>query len=153
MPYFARCTKILLDLTIYKLDCKSHKVTCISNKSNNLKLKCIILPLLEQFFATYIYKILIYIKFDIVGYPHFQYRKEEAQKNCYFHAFFLRRAFRCSVTLVLFGAKTHIWDNFPRTGKMVKMFFFSFFLALRWPNGLIFSTFLNCSEEILPLRF
>ena len=28
-----------------------------------------------------------------------------------------------------------------------------FFGALLWPNGLIFSTFLNCSEEILPGRF
>ena len=32
-------------------------------------------------------------------------------------------------------------------------FFFIFFEALLWLNGLIFSTFLNCSEEILSVGF
>ena len=31
--------------------------------------------------------------------------------------------------------------------------FFYFFGALLLPNGLIFSTFFNCFEEILPVRF
>ena len=47
----------------------------------------------------------------------------------------------------------YIWVRFPRTGKMVKMWhFFIFFEALLWPNGSIFSTFVNCSEEILSVR-
>ena len=92
----------MLDLTIYKLDCKSHKVTCISNKSNNLKLKCIILPLFVQFLQQNIH-------FVYFNYPHFQYRKEEVQKSFYFLAIFRRRAFRCSVTCVLYGAETHTW--------------------------------------------
>ena len=47
----------------------------------------------------------------------------------------------------------YIWVNFPRIGKMVKMWhFFYFFGALLWPNGLIFSTFLNGSEEFLPVE-
>ena len=47
-----------------------------------------------------------------------------------------------------------IWVNLPRTGKMVKMWpFLIFFGALLWPNGLICLTFLNCSEEILSVRF
>ena len=32
-------------------------------------------------------------------------------------------------------------------------FFYYFFLALLWRNGLIFSTFLKCSEVILPVGF
>jgi len=42
-----------------------------------------------------------------------------------------------------------IWVNFPRTGKMVKMWhFLIIFGAPLWPNGRTDSTFLNCSEEI-----
>ena len=46
-----------------------------------------------------------------------------------------------------------IWVNFPRTGKMVKMwqFFYLFFYSVV-TNCFICSTFLNCSEEILPFR-
>ena len=44
----------------------------------------------------------------------------------------------------------HIWVVFPRTGKMSKICpNFFFFGALLWPNGFIFSSFLNCSEEFL----
>ena len=42
----------------------------------------------------------------------------------------------------------HIWVNFlqdEENGQNVA--FFYFFGALLWPNGLIFSTFLNCSEK------
>ena len=44
-----------------------------------------------------------------------------------------------------------IWANFSSTVKMVKMW--NFFGALLWPNSMICSTFLNCSEEILPRGF
>ena len=46
-----------------------------------------------------------------------------------------------------------IWVRFPRTGKMSNMWhFFFIFDALLWPNGWIFSSFLNCSEEIMSVR-
>ena len=45
---------------------------------------------------------------------------------------------------------TCIWVIFPRAGKMSKMCpFFLFFEASLWQNGLIFLSFLNCSEEIM----
>ena len=45
---------------------------------------------------------------------------------------------------------THIWVIFPRTGKMSKIcLIFFVFEASLWPNGLIFLSFLNCSEEIM----
>ena len=48
---------------------------------------------------------------------------------------------------------TYIWVVFPRTGKMSKICpNFFFFGALLWPNGFIFSSFLNCSEEFLSVR-
>ena len=38
----------------------------------------------------------------------------------------------------------------PQDGKNEEnMFLFFSFEALLWPNGLIFSSFLNCSEDIL----
>ena len=42
----------------------------------------------------------------------------------------------------------------PQDGKNGQnvAFFCFFFWALLWPNGLIFPTFLNCSEEILPVH-
>ena len=44
----------------------------------------------------------------------------------------------------------HIWVVLPRTGKMSKICHnFFLFGALLWPNGLIFWSFVNCSEEIL----
>ena len=42
-----------------------------------------------------------------------------------------------------------MWVNFTRAGKMVKMLYYSFF----WRAAVIFSAFLNCSEEILSVRF
>ena len=46
-----------------------------------------------------------------------------------------------------------IWVRFPRTGKMSNMWhFFLVFDALLWPNGWIFSSFLNCSEENMSVR-
>ena len=40
--------------------------------------------------------------------------------------------------------------HFPQDGESGQnVDFFLFFGALLWPNGLIFLTFLNCSEEIL----
>ena len=46
-----------------------------------------------------------------------------------------------------------IWVVFPRTGKMSKICHnFFFFGALLWPNGFIFSSFLNCSEEFMSVR-
>ena len=43
-----------------------------------------------------------------------------------------------------------IWVSFCRTGKMIKLCLKKiFFAASLWPNGSTFSTFLNCSEEIL----
>ena len=47
---------------------------------------------------------------------------------------------------------SYIWVIFPRTGKMSKMCHNFFFEASLWPNGLIFSSFLNCSEEIMSVR-
>ena len=50
-----------------------------------------------------------------------------------------------------------IWTHMgqiPQKGEMCKIrHIFLFFEALLWPNGLIFSSFLHCSEEILPVRF
>ena len=47
---------------------------------------------------------------------------------------------------VLFWLRSHAhMGHFSQEEKMVKM---CFFLALLLPNSLIFSTFLNCSEEI-----
>ena len=55
-------------------------------------------------------------------------------------------------TIVAYYA-TGIWVRFPRTGKMSNMWhFFLIFDALLWPNGWIFSSFLNCSEEIMSVR-
>ena len=46
-----------------------------------------------------------------------------------------------------------IWVVFPRTGKISKICHnFFLFGALLWPNGFIFSSFLNCSEEIMSVR-
>ena len=42
--------------------------------------------------------------------------------------------------------------QFPQDGENGQKVAF-FFGALLWPNDLIFSSFLNCSEEILPVRF
>ena len=42
---------------------------------------------------------------------------------------------------------------FPGRGKWSQCGIFYFFGALLWPNALIFSSFLNCSEEILPMAF
>ena len=43
-----------------------------------------------------------------------------------------------------------IWVSFCRTGKMSKLCLKKiFFGASLWPNGSTFSTFLNCSEEVL----
>ena len=45
---------------------------------------------------------------------------------------------------------SYIWVVFPRTGKMGKIcLIFFIFEASLWPNGLIFLSFLNCSEEIM----
>ena len=50
--------------------------------------------------------------------------------------------------------RSHIWVNFPRTGKMVKMWhFFYFFWSSAVTKRFDFSTILNCSEEILPVTF
>ena len=47
----------------------------------------------------------------------------------------------------------HIWVRFPRTGILAQMWsFFEKSRAFVWPNGLIFSSFLNCSEEIMSVR-
>ena len=42
--------------------------------------------------------------------------------------------------------------QFPQDGENGQNMAFFIFLALLWPNVLIFSTFLNCSEEILPVH-
>ena len=48
----------------------------------------------------------------------------------------------------------HIWVSFCRTGKMSQICLKKiFFGAPLWPNGSTDSTFLNCSDEILPGRF
>ena len=40
--------------------------------------------------------------------------------------------------------------HFPQDGENEQnVSFFSFFEASLWPNGLIFLSFLNCSEEIM----
>ena len=50
----------------------------------------------------------------------------------------------------LLARLNHIWVVLPRTGKMSNICHnFFFFGALLWPNGLIFWSFVNCSEEIL----
>ena len=47
--------------------------------------------------------------------------------------------------------KVRIWVSFCRAGKMSKMWhFFEKIEVLLWLNGLIFSSLLNCSEEIVP---
>ena len=50
----------------------------------------------------------------------------------------------------IFSRMMHIWVIFCRTGKMSKLCLkdFIFETSLR-PNGLIFSRFLNCFEELL----
>ena len=46
-----------------------------------------------------------------------------------------------------------IWVSFCRTGKMIKLCLKNIFFATSlWPNGSTFSTFLNCSEDILSCR-
>ena len=46
----------------------------------------------------------------------------------------------------------HIWVIFPRTGKMSKICHNFFFEASLWSNGLNFSSFLSCFEEIMSVR-
>ena len=48
---------------------------------------------------------------------------------------------------------SHIWVNLYRTGKMVKMWIFSFFWSSAVTKRFDRFNFLNCSEEILPRGF
>ena len=63
----------------------------------------------------------------------------------------------CIWKLTFFCVKSlseQIWVSFCRTGKMSQICLKKiFFGAPLWPNGSTDSTFLNCSDEILPGRF